>query len=84
MQGDHNCIQRVSQDVLKSSANGNPGLGLPSIDPLKIDKINIQEGSGGPVNINLSFSNVTMSGLSNLQVYFMRYVYCGDLMSNLY
>lgn len=58
--------------MLRASKDGNPGLGLPSIDPLKIDKINIQEGSGGPVNINLVFKNVTMTGLSNLEVYLMR------------
>lgn len=56
---------------MKASKDGNPGLGLPAIDPLRIDKINIQEGSGGPVSINLAFKNVTLSGLSNLEVYEM-------------
>lgn len=69
--GDSECIKRVSQDVLRTSKNGNPGLGLPAIDPLRIDSIKIQEG-GGPVNINLEFKNVTLSGLSNLEVYEMK------------
>lgn len=72
--GDAQCIMQVSEIVLKSSKDGNPGLFLPAIDPLKIDKINIQEGSAGPVNINLVFKNVTLSGLSNLKVYEMKYV----------
>lgn len=71
--GDSSCIKRVSEDVLKASAGGHTGLNLPAIDPLKIDAINIQDAnSKGPVNINLFFRNVTLSGLSNLQVYEMK------------
>lgn len=70
--GDSECIMKVAQEVLAASKGGNPGLGLPAIDPLKIDRINIQDSNGGgPVNINLFFQNVSMSGLSNLDVYLM-------------
>lgn len=70
--GDSECLKRVSQAVVASSKDGNPGLFLPPIDPLRIDKINIQEGSAGPVNINLVLKNVTLSGLSKLDVYVMK------------
>lgn len=70
--GDSACIMKVAMEVLAASKGGNPGLGLPAIDPLKIERINIQEGSGGPVNINLFFQNVTLSGLSSLDVYLMK------------
>lgn len=64
---------RASEKVLRSSKAGNAGLALPPIDPLRVEKINIQDGnSGGPVNINLLFKNVTLSGLSQLEVYEMK------------
>lgn len=70
---DSECIKRVSQSILLASAgSGHQGLNLPSIDPLKIDRINIQDGTGSPVSINLELMNVTMRGLSKLDVYLMK------------
>lgn len=47
---------------------GNPELGLPQIDPLKVDKIDVAQDAG-PVTIKAAFRNIDLSGLSKAQVY---------------
>lgn len=48
---------------------GFPLLGLPSLDPLWIDKMFLKQDEKSPVNIDLTFRNVTFSGFSNARVY---------------
>lgn len=49
--------------------NGYPGLNLPSIDPLHINEINIDQGTESPVNIKLHFENIDLLGLKNAVIY---------------
>lgn len=71
--GDTECLIRVSNKVIReSSGSGHPGLNLPPIDPLKVDRIDIEQGNNSPVNINLHFRNVFMTGLSKLEIYSMQ------------
>lgn len=43
-------------------------LGLPQIDPLKVEKIIVKQESG-PVVITANFRNIDLSGLSKSRVY---------------
>lgn len=38
------------------------------MDPLKIDKVDIQQGGQGPVNLMISFSSLNILGLSKAQL----------------
>lgn len=48
---------------------GFPRLGLPALDPLKIDKIDLDQDEKSPVNIKLNFKNIKLSGLSKAKVF---------------
>lgn len=48
---------------------GFPQLGLPQLDPLRITKMDLEQGEQSSVNIKLNFRNITFSGLSQSQVY---------------
>lgn len=50
--------------ILRNYPNGIRKLGLVSVDPLKIDKMDIVQGENNPVNIELNFRNVDLVGLS--------------------
>lgn len=50
--------------ALRTFKNGERKLGLVSIDPLKIDKMDVIQGENSPVNIELNFQNVDLLGLS--------------------
>lgn len=44
-------------------------LGLVSIDPLLIKKMDIEQGGNRSVTINLKFRNVFLHGLSKAEIY---------------
>lgn len=44
-------------------------LGLPVLDPLRIDQMDLKQNEKSPVSIELNFRNVTFSGLSKARVY---------------
>lgn len=48
---------------------GFHGLLLPSLDPLHIRKLNLVQGSGHRVNIELYFNEIDILGLSNATAY---------------
>lgn len=72
--GDSKCLIAASSRVIRENKSGNPQLNLSPIDPLKIDRIDIEQGNDSPVNINLHFRNVNLTGLGELVVYKMEYV----------
>ena len=51
-----------------------PEIGIPLLDPLRIDNVTMVEGSG---NFQLYFSmdNVTVKGLTNLELQSFRYFF---------
>ncbi|GAB0088222.1 uncharacterized protein DMENIID0001_026150 [Sergentomyia squamirostris] len=69
--GDSPCLIESSENVLRTSGNGNRGLGLIPIDPLHVDKVDIKQNEGGPVSISLFFKDIILKGLSQLKVYKM-------------
>lgn len=46
---------------------GYPELGLPVFDPLKIDKLNIEQGGNSPVNLKIHLKNFELIGLSGVK-----------------
>lgn len=68
---DNACIIDVANDVFKQSFRGIDDLGLSSIDPLKIEKMDVVQGGNVPVQIDLKFRKVELLGLSKAKVYKM-------------
>jgi hypothetical protein len=42
---------------------------LPSLDPIKIDRLDLERDEKSPVNIKLNFKNINLSGFSQAKVY---------------
>lgn len=57
---------KVANEILARGSQGYFELGLPVIDPLKIDKMNIQQGQG-PVSLKISLRNFDLKGLSDVR-----------------
>jgi hypothetical protein len=55
--------------LIKLKIPGIPSLNIPSLDPLKIEKMYIGQGKNNPVNIGLNFTNIDLTGLSNATFY---------------
>ncbi|CRK98039.1 CLUMA_CG011408, isoform A [Clunio marinus] len=67
--GDSKCIINFINDIFEKNYQGLPGIGLPSIDPIRIEKMDLIQGEKSPVNIALHFRDITFSGLSKAKVY---------------
>lgn len=65
---DQKCLfERIGATFAKHAA-GIPAIDLVSLDPLKIQKMDIVQGGDGPINIVLNFKNVDLTGLSEAVV----------------
>ncbi|XP_065087217.1 protein takeout-like [Ochlerotatus camptorhynchus] len=61
---DEKCLfERIGATFAKHAA-GIPEISLVSVDPLKIQKMDIVQGGDGPINIVLNFKDVDLTGLS--------------------
>uniref|UniRef100_U5ETV6 Putative hemolymph juvenile hormone binding protein n=1 Tax=Corethrella appendiculata TaxID=1370023 RepID=U5ETV6_9DIPT len=67
--GDNNCVTNEFNRVFQNFENGHIGLNLKSLDPLKIEKMDIVQGGDSPVNIVLNFTNVDFNGLRKAKVH---------------
>lgn len=47
--------------------NGLPSLGIPSLNPLRINKIAIKQNPESPVNIEIVMKNVDLTGINTLK-----------------
>jgi Haemolymph juvenile hormone binding protein (JHBP) len=65
--GDSSCILRVANEVVARARYGYPELGLPVLDPLRVDKMNVDQGGNGPVSLKISLRNIDLIGLSSTQ-----------------
>uniref|UniRef100_A0A182W181 Uncharacterized protein n=1 Tax=Anopheles minimus TaxID=112268 RepID=A0A182W181_9DIPT len=65
--GDEPCVVQAISDTFHKYQSGVPGLGLASLDPLRIDEMDIVQGTG-PVNIVLNFKNVDITGFKDVIV----------------
>lgn len=61
---DEKCLfERIGATFTKHAV-GIPEIKLVSLDPLKIQKMDIVQGGDGPINIVLNFKDVDLTGLS--------------------
>lgn len=65
---DSSCLVRVINDIVKKSRQPYPEMGLPVMDPLVIDKMNIDQGGSGSVTLHLSLKDTLVKGFANTQV----------------
>ncbi|XP_055612009.1 protein takeout-like [Uranotaenia lowii] len=66
--GDEKCIYERITEIFRKHSKGIPEVQLVSLDPLKIEKMDIVQGGDGPINIVLNFKNVDLSGMSESTV----------------
>jgi Haemolymph juvenile hormone binding protein (JHBP) len=65
--GDSRCIVRVANEVVARARYGYPELGLPILDPLRVEKMNVDQGGNGPVNLKIALRNIDLTGLAGTQ-----------------
>lgn len=65
--GDDPCITQAITNTFRNFKDGVPALGLASLDPLRIDAMDIVQGDG-PVAIELNFKDVDISGFKDVIV----------------
>ncbi|XP_058449586.1 protein takeout-like [Malaya genurostris] len=66
-QDDQKCLFDQIATTLSKHSQGIPEVNLAALDPLKIEKMDIVQGDG-PINIELNFKNVDLTGLSESEV----------------
>lgn len=66
--GDSQCLTKTIEYFLNQKSQGDSSINLVKIDPLEVKKISIKQGAESPVNIDLTFINSNIYGLSNVKV----------------
>uniref|UniRef100_A0A2S2PPC5 Protein takeout n=1 Tax=Schizaphis graminum TaxID=13262 RepID=A0A2S2PPC5_SCHGA len=61
------CLMTGIQSAIPHLAKGVPSLGILKMDPLRIDKLIIDQGKG-PVSIKLDFKNLDISNLKSIVI----------------
>jgi hypothetical protein len=67
LNGDSPCIIKVVNEILSRANQGYLDIGLPVFDPLQIERMKIDQGGEGPVNLKINFKNVQLKGLSGVK-----------------
>lgn len=67
--GDDACLVVRANEIFKKYAKGDENLGIPSIDPLKIEKMDIVQHGNASVQLNLRFRKSDLTGISDARVY---------------
>ncbi|KAL9888502.1 protein takeout-like [Glossina fuscipes fuscipes] len=62
--GDSECIKKLFNYLVQEKKEGDSSINLLPIDPLIPEDIYITQGGDGPVQLNLTFSNSQILGLS--------------------
>lgn len=57
---------KVANEIVLKGKSGYPELGLPVFDPLKIEKMNIEQAGDGPVTLKINLRNIEMNGMSQM------------------
>ncbi|XP_014241740.1 protein takeout [Cimex lectularius] len=61
------CLKVATKNAIQDLKNGNPQLGVLPLDPLRFDRLILDQGSG-PVSIKLDFRNLDLIGISSAKV----------------
>lgn len=62
--GDTVCLPKLITDIVHEHPEGHSGLAIPRMEPLRINRIDILQGSDSPIAINLNFKDLDLTGLS--------------------
>ncbi|XP_063696583.1 protein takeout-like [Culicoides brevitarsis] len=63
--GDTQCLPGVITRVLQLVKDGNPDMNLGPIEPLHINKLDIEQGGKSPIQVTLNFRDMDLHGISN-------------------
>lgn len=55
-------------EIIRNSPSGHSGLGIPTLEPLRINRIDIKQGADSPIAINLNFQDLDLAGMSGVIV----------------
>lgn len=66
--GDTVCLPGVITQIIQSNPHGHAGLSIPPLEPLHINRINIDQGAQNPVSVKLDFKDLDLSGMSKAVV----------------
>ncbi|KAM3960137.1 protein takeout-like [Aphomia sociella] len=61
------CIKNSFNHLRPYLARGLPDIGVPPVEPLKIDRL-VMENDAGPVRVTAAFTNITVVGPSNYTI----------------
>lgn len=61
----NNCRRNLNLPSFVESITGVPAINLAGIDPLLINKIQLRQGTDSPVNVELTFNDVQLTGLKD-------------------
>ncbi|KAH8267646.1 hypothetical protein KR018_012369 [Drosophila ironensis] len=66
--GDTDCILKICNKIFSEQASEDiPSLNLKRLDPLHVDRMEINQGGNSPVGINLTFTDNMIHGLKNMR-----------------
>lgn len=54
--------------IIQTHPNGHHGLAVPALEPLHINSIDIVQGGDSPINVDLNFKNLDLSGISKAAI----------------
>lgn len=67
--GESDCIVKLVNELISSKASqGDRALNLVKLDPLPVAKMNIKQGADSPVNIDLTFTDNNVYGISTMKI----------------
>ncbi|XP_046665226.1 protein takeout-like [Homalodisca vitripennis] len=62
------CVRDSLQKAVPELVKGIPQFGLNSIDPLRVDSLEVPKGSNTAVSVEISFKNLDILGLKNAKI----------------
>lgn len=66
---DSECHKEVLQEVIdKFHSKGHRGLNLIPFDPLEVKSLVLPKVAGSPVNIELKFNDIVLTGISKVKL----------------
>lgn len=66
--GDTQCLAKLITKLMAGSKDGIPELGLESFDPLYFGNSSVSQQNAGPVSMNLTVSEGSILGWSQMKV----------------
>nr|XP_032291368.1 protein takeout isoform X3 [Drosophila virilis] len=67
--GDSKCIVKLINELISEKATrGAPDFNLMKLDPLPVPTTNVKQGEDSPVNIDLTFKDNKVHGISTMKI----------------